>query len=1166
MNSLHLSSFFTLSRRYARSVNLERDLADPESLSGYVITGRAEQSLRRIVEGFAGLHNARSWMLTGVYGTGKSAFAHFLSSLCAPRGRATQTKAYEILKGRAERNLIRLTEEAIPDKGFVRAIVTAQREPVSHTIVRALSGGVSFFWKSSSETGAELLKRLDTICKLQAKGKSVDDGEILKLIRDIAEASRTGLFLLIDELGKCLEYAARNQGASDLYLLQQISELPAEKGAPIYLVGMLHQAFSEYGYGMGTVERNEWAKIQGRFEEISFTEPPSQMAQLIGHVIQREPKTKLDRAIKEQAVLWHERLSSLIEIPDLTAQVFADACPIHPVAALALPQLCIRYAQNDRSLFTFLTSAEPHSLRTYLKETRLRHDGRVMLLKLDYLYDYFVDAAGISMASRPNFQRWSEVKGLIDDHRGNNPDELFALKTIGILNLAGTAGFLKASRRLVTLALADAPDDRASEKHWDSVLDRLIERGLVVHRRGVDELRIWEGSDFNIEAAITTQLEQQRAPLAALLADICPLRPMVVQRHSYRTGTLRMFERRYIDAGQDLGALSVGRESDGLIAYWVDEAPPALVPPMTADGKPLTLVEIAQPDLLRLRALEAMALANIQKGSPELQNDGVARREVRHRLIEAQRRLDDARALSFESGAARCHIAGQTETLDLRTALNARLSDLCDVVYGSGLTLWNEQINRQELTSQGARARAQVIAAMLEHTARENLGLQGFGPEVSIYYAVLQRTGIHRAVDGQFGLHPPTDRKIKAVWEAIEDFCLSARQAPRPLDELYQQLGQPPYGVRAGVIPLLLAAVILRHADDVSVYKDGTFIPLLGPEHFELLVKNPARFAVKHYEVCGVRAEVFRELEGVLNGGVKLPAGVRNRTLLGIVSPLLQFVRRLPPFAQKTRRVSAVAQSVRQALLAAHEPDKLLFELLPAACGLEPVSDRQLQNQHLPRELRLRLSAALKELREAHEQLLSECRAYIHEAFGVRQDAARLREDLRSRASYLQGRSIEPVLTRFVFAATDDSSAEPQWLQSLVMVIADKPSESWTDADADAFDLKLSDVARRFKHLEAIIRDNNALWNSQAEARRISVVRTDGTELYDVAWIDEHERPALEHQADEILRGLNLDKPQQRALLAVLTEKILTPASQTLRTQAPHQEESNETHPRTVRR
>src|SRR5262249_40043355 len=138
--------------------------------------------------------------------------------------------------------------------------------------------------------------------------------------------------------------------------------------------------------------------------------------------------------------------------------------------------------------------------------------------------------------------------------------------------------------------------------------------------------------------------------------------------------------------------------------------------------------------------------------------DGVARREVRHRLTEARRRLDDARELSFEGGAARLWIAGQVERLDLRAGLNARLSDLCDEVYSAGLTLWNEQINRQELTSQGARARGQVIASMIENAGVETLGLQGFGPEVSIYYSVLPRPGIPRRVEGEFGLHPPTDK------------------------------------------------------------------------------------------------------------------------------------------------------------------------------------------------------------------------------------------------------------------------------------------------------------------------------------------------------------------------------------------------------------------------
>ena len=223
---------------------------------------------------------------------------------------------------------------------------------------------------------------------------------------------------------------------------------------------------------------------------------------------------------------------------------------------------------------------------------------------------------------------------------------------------------------------------------------------------------------------------------------------------------------------------------------------------------------------------------------------------------------------------------------------------------------------------------------------------------------------------------------------------------------------------------------------------------------------------------------------------------------------------------------------------------------MPRACGLEPISDNGIQDQRIPRELRSRLQTALKELRDAHEQLLGQCRIYIHDAFGVRQDESRLREDLRSRASYLQGRSIEPILSRFIFAATDDSTEDQQWLQSLVMVIADKPSESWTDADPDVFELKLSDVARRFKHLEAIIRDNATMWSSRAEARRLSVTRTDGTEFFDVAWIDENERVVLEDKAEEIVRDLSLTAPQQRALLAILTEKILSPAATSLRKKA----------------
>ena len=1144
MSSQTLSTHFTLSRRYKRSVNLERDLFDTESLNGYVITGATEQALKRIINGFGEQETSHSWMLTGVYGTGKSAFVHFFASLCASAKKEIRKRAEEILhSAKLEKGLYRRLEQALPEKGLVRAVVTAQREPVSHAVVRALSGGINYYWNSSSNTLYELNVKLDEIYRRQSKGKTVENHEILQLIREIARSSQTGVLLVIDELGKCLEYAAYQRGVGDLYLLQQIAELPGgQADTPVYLIGLLQQAFSEYGYGLGTVERNEWAKIQGRFEEIPFTGSVTQMAQMIGQVICRKKDTRLDRVLAQQSEAWYNTLSKIIEIKEITAQVFDAACPLHPTTALVLPQLCIRYAQNDRSLFTFLTSAEPHSLQTWLNETEQKTE-QIPLLKLDQLYDYFIDSVGIGTAARQNLQRWAEVRSLIEDHRNGEADELRMLKTIGILNLASAGGFLKASRELVVLSLCDALNDPEEQQYWNKILDCLLGRGLVLHRRQINELRIWEGSDFDVETAVREQIEQTRTSLATLLTKICPLRPVVAQRHSYQTGTLRYFERRYLDSQNDLASLRcVNRESDGLIGYWVDDTLPMAVPAQTIEHRPIVLVKVEQVETLRRRALELMALKQIQSEAAELQSDGIARREVRYRVAQAWQMLDEVFTQAIEGeNSVRCWIAGQTENIQLRKSLNSRLSVLCDSAYSQGLTLLSEQINRQELTSPGAKACRQVIEAMIEQADVERLGLSGDGPEVSVYYSVLERTGIHRAEDGVYSFHTPQDQRLRNVWDAIECFCLSAKEQPVSLDLLYHKLKLPPYGVKSGVIPLLFAAVILKHKDNIGLYKDGTFIPVLGPEHFELFVKNPARFAVKHYELKGLRAQIFNEIEDILSNRVQLPVNIRNQTLLGVISPLLQFARRLPIYTQRTKKLSSYAQAVRQSLLDAHEPDKLLFELLPAACGLATINNESVQDSNLPREFRRRLTTTLRELREAYDTLLIQSREYLQEAFGVVHQAERLRESICMRANFLQGRSIEPTLSRFVLAATDDQTDDTQWLKSVLMVISDKPSESWADADVEAFELKLADVARRFKYLEAISADNNAGWTEQIEAHRISLTGADGKETCEIAWIDEKRRDHLNILAEEILRAHPLDIAERRSLLAVLAEKILKP-------------------------
>ncbi|WP_292865213.1 hypothetical protein [Nostoc sp. LPT] len=1105
MTNKKLSHYFSLQRRYSRSINLERDLDSVEALEGYVLTKKAIDSLSRILNSFNSDEGNRAWTLTSVYGTGKSAFTHYLISLCAKSQNKMHIKALSIAEEKLgkDSDIYQFIQDKINSVGLMRAVATGQREPISHTIIRALLTGVDTFWTATQKNKINVVRQLvDLEAEINDGGK-VDSKEIPNLVLEVAKESKTGIFLVIDELGKNLEYAAHAQGAEDLYLLQQLAELPKDTKTPIYILGILHQAFAEYTQRLATFQKNEWAKIQGRFEDIAFTESSGQMMSLIGEAIDSSAADNISCAIRSDSEEWSKYLESIIVDEEITDQVIKKVYPLHPLSAFALPTLCQRYAQNDRSLFTFLTSGEPLSFRNFLEEVTVK-DNNLPSLKLDRVYDYFIEAAGMGLASRPNLQRWVEIQDLINDAKRLEEDSLRVLKTIGILNLITVIGSMRATRTLVSLAMCDRPSE-AQVNYWQQIIDKLLKQNLITHRRQLDELRIWQGSDFNVDGELSTYIEQERSPLVKLLSLQRPLRPLVAQRHSYQTGTLRYFERHYLDNFQDLSQLRCSSvDADGLVGYWVDDEMPSSVPSTTSDGKPLVILSAANLDILRIRTLEFVALNNIKKTAKELQTDGVARKEVNYRLQEAEEFLDETLNQSFSIGVnQQCWIQGQVGILNNITDFNSKLSDICARVYHRSAILWNELINRRDLTSQGVKARRELIQAMLEHQSEEILGLEGYGPEVSMYYSLLEETGIYRQEDDYWDFYPPLENSgLNSLWEAVENFCLAATETSQTFNLLYQHLAAPPYGVKQGAVPVILAAVLLYHADDLGLYQDGTFIPVLGTEHFELLVKYPERFAVKYFAVVGLRAEVFKELEVILrNPQLKKLSKVRNATLLTVVTPLYQFVNKLPKYTQQTRRLADEPRAILKALKTTVEPDELLFKTLPAACNLPSIGTEAGDDGVTAKTLRTKLVHALREIHTAYDRLLSDCQKLIYEGFGVRSKETKLREDLRVRANYLAGKCIESSLKRFIRAASDETASDSQWLEALVMIVADKPAESWTDDDATAFEMKLADLVRRFKNLEALQKEVAAKGEG-FEARWITMTRPDGQEINRMLWVD----------------------------------------------------------------
>lgn len=584
-------------------------------------------------------------------------------------------------------------------------------------------------------------------------------------------------------------------------------------------------------------------------------------------------------------------------------------------------------------------------------------------------------------------------------------------------------------------------------------------------------------------------------------------------------------------------------DADGFVGYWVDEQNPSSVPATTVDGKPLVILSAASLNVLRLRTLEFVALSNIKKAAKELQTDGVARKEVNYRLMEAEQFLDETLNQAFSIVENQlCWIEGKAQTLNNISDYNSKLSDICDQIYHRSPILWNELINRRDLTVQGVKARRELIQAMLEHQNEERLGLEGYGPEVCMYYSLLGETEIHRQEEGYWDFYPPSEYSgIYSLWEAVESFCLEATDKIQSFDLLYHRLAAPPYGVKQGAIPVILAAVLLYHADDLGLYHDGTFIPVLGTEHFELLVKNPQRFAVKYFAVVGLRAEVFKELEAILrNPQLKRLGKVRNATLLTVVTPLYQFVKKLPRYTQQTQRLEEESRNILRALQTTVEPDELLFKALPQACNLPPIGMESGDDGLTAKTLRTKLVHALREIHTAYDNLLSDCQKLLYEAFGVRSKETKLREDLRVRANYLAGKCIESLLKRFTQAASDETASDTQWLEALVMIIADKPAESWTDEDVTLFEVKLADLVRRFKNLEAVQKEVAAKGEG-FEARRITMTRPDGEEIHQMVWVDHSRESQVEELVNKILSQLPEDKQLRQAILAKLNERILNP-------------------------
>jgi hypothetical protein len=1112
MPERRISSVLHFERRFLRSVHLERDYRDPSSLAGYVVTDQIRGYLRRLSLGLQSNSGQRAWRITGDYGSGKSAFALLLAHVL---GR---------LQSGVGRNSLRAIDVESLEVGKPRlmpVLVTGSRESLGVALLRSLVRDASEILR----TDRKLLRKTQQL--LERSPGELRDEDVVEVVQAVVRAGRAsrkaaGLLLLVDELGKFLEFGVLHPERQDIYLLQRIAEAASHSGEePLFVVGLLHQGFSAYAENLSAPAQREWEKVAGRFEEMVFAQPLSDVAslvcdalnvrsELVSRGVNGTAKAAMEKAV---AMGWYGAGVSRPKLAQLAARMY----PIHPTVLPVLVQLFRRFGQNERSLFGFMLSSEPFGLMEFAS-TRNISSG--CFYEIHNLYGYARASFGNRLSAQSFRSHWNHIESLIESFHTNDETELRVLKTVGLLNVID-AGHLIATEEAVCSSLG--VETKEDEKSVLASVRRLAQKGILYNRGAAGGYCLWPHTSVNLETAYekaSQAVGRKHDSVIEQARQYLTNRPLVARRHYIETGNLRHFSVEYVGVERlDEVAAKELESADGSVIVVLCETKEQRQRAIEkAQSKLLrerkiVLVAISQPlEMLGGLVQEVRRWEHVRDNTKQLAHDKFALDELSRQLSTAREALvKRVGAVAGVHGTAETDLdwfcAGKRLVIKSGKALTSHLSVLCSEVYSSAPRVHNELVNRRILSSAAAAARTRLIEGIFRFASQEYLGMDSNKkpPEMSMYLSLLKDTGIHRRGKDSWRLKIPTtdsdSANLAEAFTRIREILVSANMERVSVAHIFAELRRPPFGVRDGLLPILLAVFASAHEQHIAFYDNGVFLPEMSGLDTMRVGKLPEVFEMQYCDVGGVRAELFSKLMDLI---ASTGISKEHPELLDVVRPLCVFAAQLPPYTRNTRQLSKMATEVREALLASVEPAGLVFRELPRVCGFhEFTGSNKIERKRIEGFVRA-LRGALGELQMAYPRMLDRIKAAVVGTLRGEKTFSEFRVDLSKRARQVTIGVTEPRLKAFCNRLIDASLDDTAWIGSLGSLLCSVPPEKWTDIDYEKFLQELQQCSARFERVEAITFQTTGEVEGCAPVR-VCLTAGDGSEVQKVIFMDKLE-------------------------------------------------------------
>ena len=911
---------------FLRSINIQYDAEYPNRIAHYQPTAKSVPLIKSLL----GSEQDRAFFVVAPYGTGKSITATYLLHLVENRSDADET-------------LFAIEDKLKAVSPDLYKFAMERRNGAGKGLVLALQGYCEKLGESLKDAALKGMGRM----KLGRQARTIESmpcetiDQAIDLLVAVREKARSAdcdrVVILWDEFGRHIESLIAEGRSAALSEIQLLAESVSRSIAiPVTLGLLLHQELLQYASNSPASVRAEWRKIEGRFQTIQYIDDSKEIYRLLSEVVFEQNRSNIlpDKQVKSSALECKQLgLFSDFTVSELQS-LLCRAYPLEPTTLYLLPRISGRVAQNERTLFSFLNFIDFQNP-----------------VSPDHLYEYFSPDMRTDTAVGGTYKQWLETQNALSKLDDNNGLAATALRTASLLGFGVSGERSRTSRDLLLFALrgygcTGAVSNGSQEE--GEVVDQLIDEKLLLHRKHSDEVSVWHGTDADLRGRLEEEKSRQRRTFDFLTFLTDEANPPVWRPVMYNSDfhIRRFLQGEYWSLEKLNECLNMPVGCDGKIIYVIAETAEELQEAENLTSKYLCdeRVILAVPKMpvpLFEAALEVWCLTQMQEDDKLVESDPMVLSEIQQMTDDArsylQRLLD--RLILPGSKGPRWFYEGSELPVKNAYDLRNELSEIMEAIFHYTPKINNEMIVRHKPTPTVVNSRKKLLLGIIERSGQKMLGIEGNPPEASMFRTVLLHTGLYYTDKGEGWKYALPDRVkepgLQKVWSKIQQFFTDSSEEPKDIRGFFDELMEPPFGIRAGLLPVLFAAGLKTFPSVYSLRYKGSYVSDILPSEIEQLCREPEAYEFIVLDIDQTKRDYLNAVLELF--GTQARSATGNDLIRACYDALENWKAGLPAGALSTRFLTQQTRRFQAILCYQSDPVQLLFERIPRAldCSID---------------------------------------------------------------------------------------------------------------------------------------------------------------------------------------------------------------------------------------